>query len=430
MGDAILNRLMAGLLCGLLWLSPLNAVADGYRTPRAGEAYDTSLWNQPVHAPSRNRNKVTALNLGTMWIVDAPKDYELLPFGALYAWRNRNDGRERLRAVVAGLYNEVRYHRRPEWLGATELVLTLDSLTVPTARQEFVEGRRIDAEELEWHRVHLGLGLGWRAPLSPGHQDNALEAAISYQPGLLLFDRGSETVAAFREPRDTYEGRWHLRLRADALERNIMELPHAGWAAGADGWYGHRARWRDWGGGPTFGTQDGANHRQWLAARFHAMAAFGLPVGEPERHRLLSSVYGGIGKDLDRFSAFRLGGEPSGGEAEALSRPMINGALFDEFSSRSYLIANLEYRYELLFFCYLHLRGQLAWIDRPRFDEKGGVEMHMETLPSLGAAVTCGTPWNSQIEIGYSYNFGLLRENGSGSKYGGHGLILSWSKEF
>ena len=427
-----LQRIALGTsICLLLSVAPLSAAdSPPYRTPRAGEEYTTLLWGQPVTAPPRNRNKVTALNLGGMWIVDGPKDYELLPFGAFYLWRNKDEGRERLRAVLAGLYNEVRYNRRPEWLGKTEYVLTLDSLTVPTARQEFVEGKRIDAEELEWYRIHLGLGLGWRAPLKPGHQDNAVEAALTYEPGLLLFDKGSDTAASFRVPQDTYEGRLHVRLRADALERNIMELPHVGWAAGADGWYGHRARWRDWGGGPVFGPQDGAEHRDWLAARFHVLAACGLPLADAERHRLLSSLYGGIGKDLDRFSAFRLGGEPSGGETEALSRPTIAGAIFDEFYSRSYLIANLEYRYELLFFTYLHLRGQLAWLDRPRFDSKGQAEWQMDTLSSLGVAITCGAPWKSQLEIGYSYNFGLLREDGNGSRYGGQALTLAWSKEF
>lgn len=431
MNCVLLRRLPAGILWGLVLLLCFHtsaALAD--RTPRAGEQFNTILWGESVTAPARDRNSVTALNLGTMWVADGPKDYKLLPFGALYLWRNRDSGRERLRAVVAGLYNEVRYHYRPAGLDATELIWTLDSMTIPMARQEFVEGQRIDGEELEWHRVHLGFGVGWRAPLSPGHQDNAFEAALSYEPGLLLFAEGSDTSAAFREPQDTYEGRLHLRLRADALERNIMELPHAGWAVGADSWYGHRARWQDWGGGPVFGNQAGASHRDWLALRFHLLAAFGLPVAESEHHRLLTSLYGGSGHNLDRFSAFRLGGEPGGGEAEALSRPAVSGALFDEFSSRSYLIANLEYRYELLFFCYLHLRGQLAWIDRARFNDDGTARWQMDSLPSLGAAVTCGAPWNSQLELSYSYNFGLLRETNNGSKYGGQAVTLSWSKEF
>jgi hypothetical protein len=422
--------LAAGFLAACVLTVPAAGMAADYRTPRAGEEYVTEFWGEQVIAPARNRRSVTALNLGATWFPDAPRDYEVLPFGAFFLWRNPEGGRERLRAVVAGLYNEVRYQRRPDWFGKTELVLTLDSLTVPTERQEFVEGVRIDEEELEWHRVHLGFGFSWRADLAPYHQDNALEAALTYEPGILLFSEGSDTVDGFRSPSDTYEGRVHLRLRADALERNLMELPHEGWAAGFDGWYGHRARWRDWGGGPVFGPQDGGEHRDWLAARFHALAAAGLPFGEPERHRLIASLYGGIGKDLDRFSAFRLGGEPGGGEWEALARPAVAGAIFDEFFSRSYAVANLEYRYELLFFCYLHLRGQFAWLERARSAADGTADWEMNTLPALGAAVTCGAPWNSQLELAWNYNFGLLREDGGDSEFGGHALTLAWSKEF
>lgn len=422
---------MFGCLLAVFLCAAGSAWAErDYRTPRAGEEHTTRLFGEEVTAPSRNRNSVTALNLGMAWVPDAPEDYELGPFGAFFLWRNRDEGRERFRGVLAGLYNEVRYNRRPSWLGLTELVLTLDSLTIPTARQEFVEGLRIDEEELEWHRFHLGFGFGWRTPLWPGHQDNALEVALTYEPGFLWFSKGSDTVDSFREPRDTYEGRLHLRIRGDALERNIMELPHQGWSAGFDGWYGHRARWKDWGGGPVFGGQDGDDHRDWLAARFHALGAVGLPFGEPERHRLIASLYGGLGKDLDRFSAFRLGGEPAGGEWEALSRPAVAGAIFDEFYSRAYGVANLEYRYELFFFCYLHLRGQFAWLERPRFRDQGRAQWQMDSLPSLGAAVTVGAPWNSQVELGYIYNFGLLREEGGDAEYGGHALIAAWSKEF
>lgn len=411
-----------------IMMAGICAAAD-YRTPRAGESYTTQLFGQSVTAPARDRCSVTALNLGVQWLADAPSDYEILPYGAFFVWRNKDNGRQRLRAALAGVYNEVRYHVAPSRSGKTELVMTFENMTIPFARQEFVEGVRIDEEELEWHRLHLGFGLGWRTALAPCHQDNALEVALTYEPGLLLFSAGDETVDDFRQPRDTYEGRVHLRMRADALERNIMELPHAGWAAGFDGWYGHRSRWDDWGGGPVFGLQDGSGHRTWYAGRFFVLAAVPVPGVDGERNRLQTSLYGGVGMDLDRFSAFRLGGEPSGGEWEALSRPNVLGAIFDEFYSRSYVIANLEYRRELLFFCFLHLRGQLAVVDRPRLSH-GTLDWQMDTLSAIGVALTCGAPWNSQVELGYSHNFGLLRETGGDPEFGGSALTLSWSKEF
>ncbi|WP_145926317.1 hypothetical protein [Syntrophotalea acetylenica] len=421
------GRLSGALLVVVMSVSVV--LADGYRTPRAGDGFSTVVLGEAVTVPPRDRCNVTALNLGVQWVEDAPSDYEVLPFGALFLWRNKDGGRQRLRAVLAGFYNEVRYHLSPDRLGKTELVVTLDSMTVPMARQEFVEGRRIDQEELEWHRLHFGFGFGWRTPLAPGHQDNALEVALTYEPGFLWFSDGGDTAGDFRQPRDTYEGRVHFRLRADALERNVMELPHAGWAAGVDGFYGHRARWDDWGGGRFSAWQSGADHDTWIAGRFHALAALPLPWTSSERHRLVASVFAGMGEDLDRFSAFRLGGEPGGGEWEALSRPNLLGAMFDEFYSRGYAIANLEYRSELLFFCYLHLRGQLAWIDRPRI-RHGSLDWESDMLPAVNVAVTCGAPWNSQLELGFNHNFGLLREDGITSGYGGSSMSLAWSKEF
>lgn len=428
----IAARRWAGcILCGFIlpMLIATFCLSADYRTPRAGESYATEVFGELAMAPPRDRCSVTALNLGLQWLPDAPSDYEVLPYGAFFLWRNKDNGRQRLRAVMAGLYNEVRYNATPSWSGKTELVMTLENMTIPTARQEFVEGVQIDQEELEWHRVHLGFGLGWRTPLFPAHQENALEVALTYEPGILLFSEGSDAVDDFRPPRDTYEGRVHFRVRADALERNIMELPHLGWAAGFDGFYGHRARWDDWGDGPVFGMQDGQDHRTWSMARFFAVTAVPMPLGDSERNRLIASLYGGIGENLDRFSAFRLGGEPAGGEWEALSRPTVMGAIFDEFYSRSYAVANLEYRRELLFFCYLHLRGQLALVDRPRV-KNSMLDWEMDLLPAMGVGITCGAPWNSQIEFGYSYNLGLLRERGGSIAFGASALTLAWSKEF
>lgn len=57
---------------------------------------------------------------------------------------------------------------------------------------------------------------------------------------------------------------------------------------------------------------------------------------DSERHRLIASAYAGLGKDLDRFSAFRFAGRPDASEWEAISRPDLPGAAFDEFFSRSY----------------------------------------------------------------------------------------------
>jgi len=66
-----------------------------------------------------------------------------------------------------------------------------------------VEGQRIEDVDLEWQYVRGGLGLGYRTPLAPWHQDNALEITLTYEPGFLWFDASSDTARDFIVPHDT-----------------------------------------------------------------------------------------------------------------------------------------------------------------------------------------------------------------------------------
>jgi hypothetical protein len=444
---------MKGAIWWAGWLSSSvllqAAYADDYRTPRAGEEYRTELLGIPVTAPARNRGHVTALDLGLQWIPDGPvsplilplggalvvRDRNeagsdlVLPFGAVFVWRNEDDGKRRFRGVFSGLYNDLRYNIAPKSLQGAEAVFTFENFNVPFGRPEYVEGQRIEGVDLEWQYVRGGLGLGYRTPLAPWHQDNALEITLTYEPGFLWFDASSDTARDFIEPHDTYEGRAHLRLRADALERNLLELSHRGFSAGSDLVYGHRTNWRDW-GGSVFGVEDADEGRDYFAASFYAAAAGAVPFVDSERHRLIASAYAGLGKDLDRFSAFRLAGRPDASEWEAISRPDLPGAAFDEFFSRSYGIVDLRYRYEALFFLYPYVYGNWAWIDRPRFKDGGRVGHSMDSLPTLGAGIITGAPWRSRLELSYAYNFGILRNPEGQTEFGGHSLIVQWSKEF
>jgi hypothetical protein len=56
--------------------------------------------------------------------------------------------------------------------------------------------------------------------------------------------------------------------------------------------------------------------------------------------------------------------------------------------------------------------------------------MKMDSLPAVGSGIISGAPWRSQIELNYSYNFGVFRSSDSGPRRGGHGIFLAWSKEF
>lgn len=54
----------------------------------------------------------------------------------------------------------------------------------------------------------------------------------------------------------------------------------------------------------------------------------------------------------------------------------------------------------------------------------------MESMPAVGGGLISDAPWKSQIEINYSYNFGIYRNQGKGqSSPGRNGFFIFWSKE-
>jgi len=401
-------------------------LAEEHRTPRAGEAFTGSVFGHQVDVPARDRTKTMALDLGVLWLPDGPEKKRLNPFGIFFMWRNWNDGRQRLRAILLGLYDNVRFDFLPS-SGPFETVVTFENTTIPFDRSEYVEGVRIRSEEMKWYQARVGAGAGLRIPISPGHQENAIEAALSYEPGYLSFDRGKNADPVFIVPRDTYEGRIHLRFRADALERNFIELPHKGVAGGLDAFHARRTRWDDW-GGPDLGFHDGRRGKEWDSLSVYAVAALPVPFVRSERHRLITSVYGGKAAHVDRFSAFRLGGGPTTADWEALSRPVLHGTALEEITSGSYGILNVEYRYELLFFTYLQLRGTLAQIDRLRFTEGGGTVRRVQPMNAISLGLTTGFLWHSQLELGYAYNFGILRQRDGRSEAGDGAILFHWSK--
>jgi hypothetical protein len=54
----------------------------------------------------------------------------------------------------------------------------------------------------------------------------------------------------------------------------------------------------------------------------------------------------------------------------------------------------------------------------------------MDAMPAVGGGVVTGAPWRSQVEINYSYNFGIYSDHGGGQPLPGrHGFFVFWSKE-
>ena len=308
-----------------------SSFAQEDRTPRAGEPYSATVFGSIVSAPAVDRRVVTDAYVSLAAIPDDLEKRRFVPTAGLLVWRNRGESHGRLRAALSGLYDDVRWDKGPE--GKSSLTLTFFNETLPWDRSEYVQGVRIPEADLERHQLRAGAGIGWRLGLRPGLQDNAIEAALTFEPGVLLFSRGSRTGSDFRVPRDVFEGRVHLRLRADTLERNILELPHTGWAAGLDGLIGERAGWESWGGG-VFGIASGSEGRAWQRIEAWGVAAFGTPGAPRERQRWIASAYAGIGSHLDRFSAFRLGGGSNVGDVESLSSAIVPAAATRSCSPR------------------------------------------------------------------------------------------------
>ncbi len=417
----------AGRLFPLLLAFPGLCAADERPTPRAGEACTITVFGTTIDVPARDRQRVTELYAGLQWAPDAAGAATLSPAAALLLWRYPLSGEQRLRAELIGLWDDVRWNRRIS--APFDVVLTFENTTIPWARAEYVEGRRLSPEELKWGSVRGGAGLAWRIPVGPFRPENVAEASLTYEAGGLFFSAGADTDSSFALPADAYEGRGHLRFRLDAFERNLLELAHSGWGAGLDAIAAHRAGWRAWGGGGS-GTVSGADAASWTTLKGYAYAALPVPFVRSERHRLLVAAYGGTGSDLDRFSAFRLSGGSNAGDAETLARPVVPAATLDEIVSRGYGLASLESRYAALLFLFLAVRGPVARVDRPRTLSDGTIAPRTGWLNGVAVGLTSGFFWSSALEIFFERNCDLETPGAAGPSRGRSAFWFSFTKAF
>jgi hypothetical protein len=92
---------------------------------------------------------------------------------------------------------------------------------------------------------------------------------------------------------------------------------------------------------------------------------------------------------------------------------------------------HLVYQYEALFFFYPYIRGSWGLVEQPRFQPDGTIRNRMDSMPAISAGVISAATWRSQIELNYSYNFGIYSDHGGGPPMAGrHGFFVFWSKEF
>ncbi|HLU47778.1 MAG TPA: hypothetical protein VK116_06830, partial [Planctomycetota bacterium] len=191
---------------------------------------------------------------------------------------------------------------------------------------------------------------------------------------------------------------------------------------GADLVAGHRFDWEVWGRPGAVHGREGKDYHHFTA---YGVLATPVPFVASERHRLIASAYAGVGRDVDRFSAPRVGGGPQGEEFFAISRPIIPGAAIEEFFPEHYAVLVFDYRYEPIFFTYLGPRVSVSFLERDRRTSVGIVSED-DVLASIGARLTTGFIGDLRIQIDYNYNFGVIRQG----DFGGHDVVLQVSGSF
>ncbi len=390
-----------------------------YRTPLAGEPYVLTLLGEQIVIPPRDRANQLALTLGGTFFSPAVGNTDALPFAALY-WR-RESQRSRTRLIFGLFVNELDHALK---YGRFELLGHLENNTVPFPVKEIENGREVKQSSIVWGQAAGWIGAGYHLPVAPFQVDNDLRIQVFYEGGYLYSRRTAETGTHVVLPPDTYVHGLRLRTRYDGMRRNILELLHKGFAGGMDVEWGRRVRWSDATYGGTIFSRDAT--QEYIKLSGYLIAAMPLP-GLSEQNRLILSLYGGAAPDrnLDRFSAFRIGGGPFPNESDDLARSPYPGAQFNQFPVSDYVLGTVEYRRELLAFLYLHLRGTFAWANRDVLTSPRPVKLDDSPGKALSVGLTSGCLWNSSVYLEYSHDDGILRNGTPGDS-----VLALWSKSF
>lgn len=410
---------------------------EEYRTPLAGRPLKTSVFGTDVDIQERYRGNTLAVTLGLTFYTPNIGGQTSLPLFAGY-WRRIWEQR-RIRAIVSGVVNTFDYSEHLP--GGLEGVLHFDNTTIPFASNEIIDGDSLDYTSLEWGWTRAHVGGGYRRRIWPFNIDNDFKIQLSYQASYYYF-KASKTltgkidgVPVFppNSPPDTYVHGLRLKVAADMIQRNILEMPHYGIAIGSDLALLRRDRWEDMGLILPNGKQqfEKSDTRDFLRLSGYLIAAVPIPFLS-ERHRVVAQVHAGWmpSEDADRFNGFRLGGGPQPTETNDLGRSPYPGATFDQFVSTRYLLGTLEYRYEIFFWMYLHLRATAGWARVPTFSKVPGAPLAPVRFitgngQTFSGGLTSGFLWDSVLSVEYSYDTGALR---GGER--GHGFSVVWSKSF
>lgn len=396
-----------------------------YKTPRAGEAFRAEVLGEVIEIPANDRRTSLGLSLGGLFFSPEIGDQPASFFGGVTYRNSWDEDRRWLKMTLAGAYNEVEYAEGGWNESGIDLLGRFWNLTSPLPHVEAEGQNAIEVSRLYWGSLLAGTGLGLRFHVPPYHSDNDFRIQAIYELGYAFTHPDRDTLDTYELPPDTLFHQVHVRFLLDCLERNLIELAHEGVALGADLYLTRRDRWADHGISPeaTFRAEDTRDHLK-LFAFFRA--AMGLPFLS-ERHRLL--FYAGAGwapnGNLDRFSAFRGGGGPPSSDYPDLSRLPYPGALVDEMLIERYLILTVEYRLEVIFFLYLHLRGTIAWARAG--DLRSDLTFDFNNVETQAAHVgfTSGFFFGSRLQVEYVY-----RTAGPRAEAPGHAVVLNWEIAF
>jgi hypothetical protein len=394
--------------------------AASYHTPLAGEPFKAIFMGRSFDILTRDRGHVTAMTLGGELYYPNQGETSGTPIGAFYLKRVWDESRTR--NVISIFVNDLEFDRS---FGNLELVSRFDNNTLPDGQREVVNNQEIKTSDAKWGTVIASLGPGLRYKVAPFQVDNDLRLQLLGKVGYFYAKRTSDTGPNLVLPPDTMLYGVKLRGRYDGIRRNLLELPHSGLAAGFDLDYMHRDRWANFGTIPDalFTKEDTQNY---LQLNSYIIGVGGIP-GLSEKNRILFSLHAGVTpkESADRYNAITIGGGPLPGESDDLCRPDYPGTLFNQVLVSNYALAALEYRRELAFFIYLHLRETFIWADRAAVTDTNMFQFKNSTGSATTIGLDTGFFWKSELYIGYSWDSGFVRNGKPGS-----GLILTWNKSF
>lgn len=398
----------------LPYLTPEEAVEH---TPLSGEGFQTTVFGEEAVVPPWNRRSFQAWQVGLQLNFPQPDERAVLPIAALYWWNHPESNEQIFYGTSVIVYNDILFAKALAPSSPFEGLLTFNSNTIPVAQREVIDGRKFTPGSLYWGYIRPGFGLGYRDQIGP-YNDNMFALDFIVEPGFLYFGRSNSTGSSFVTPKDTFEIRTRMELRYDRLSRNVLNMLHEGFATGANLIYGHRANWDRWGSN----GQESGDGQDYIEFNGYLIGGGRVPFVDSNRHRLLGYLHAGVGHNLDRFSAERVGGgpNPKGDAYNETWRPILPGASLLEFYPENYAIFAGEYRWEATFFTYLSAAGGVGTLNPLRQTDQG-VRRRQTVYPFIGAQVVTGFFGDTRLTLSYNHNWGVVRDG----KFGGN-EIMAW----